>query len=98
MRNKKAYEETVNELIELNELSEDDTYDFGFTFSNEEDVVSNSKDIEDVKNRLRIVSNMFLNLLNNLSKDSDKDMIKWPNRKAAIDPMIQKVKELTNIL
>jgi hypothetical protein len=82
-------------------VPEENTYDFGFTFASEEDLISNKSnedEINDLKNRLQTLSNMFLNLLNNLAKDPDKPMIKWSNRKQMIDQQIEKIKELTNVL
>jgi uncharacterized protein (DUF885 family) len=88
----------------LEEKREENLYDFGFTFSNEvsdeDDLISKSTkdEVDDLKNRLQTMSTMFLNLLHNLSRDPDKPMIKWANRKSIIDEQIQKIKELTDNL
>ena len=85
-------------------LIEDDAYDFGFSFSNEEEIVSThteyasmSEQVEDLKERLHALNKIFLPLLENLAKDPDKPMIKWPNRKDVIDKQIKKLKQITNV-
>jgi len=70
--------------------------DFGFTFTNESEL-SNDVKISNLQDRLKQLRDMFLPLLENLNKNPDKDMIKWPNRKAVLDKQIKKLKELTNI-
>jgi hypothetical protein len=70
--------------------------DFGFTFTNESEL-SNDVEISNLQDRLKQLRDMFLPLLENLNKNPDKDMIKWPNRKAVLDKQIKKLKELTNI-
>lgn len=74
----------------------DDNNDFGFSFMGEDDL-SNEKDLDDLKNRLTQLREMFLPLLENLNKNPDKEMIKWPNRKELLDKQIKKLKDLTNI-
>lgn len=74
----------------------DDSNDFGFSFMSEAEV-SNEKDLDDLKNRLSQLRNMFLPLLENLNKNPEKEMIKWPNRKELLDKQIKKLKDLTNI-
>jgi hypothetical protein len=74
----------------------DDNNDFGFSFMGEDDF-SNEKDLDDLKNRLTQLREMFLPLLENLNKNPDKEMIKWPNRKELLDKQIKKLKDLTNI-
>jgi hypothetical protein len=70
--------------------------DFGFSFTNESEL-SNDVEITNLQDRLKQLRDMFLPLLENLNKNPDKDMIKWPNRKAVLDKQIKKLKELTNI-
>jgi hypothetical protein len=70
--------------------------DFGFSFTNESEL-SNDVEISNLQDRLKQLRDMFLPLLENLNKNPDKDMIKWPNRKAVLDKQIKKLKELTNI-
>jgi hypothetical protein len=84
------------------ELAEDD--DFGFTFSHEDELIENNQnysslqaEVDDLKKRLTALNKIFLPLLENLAKDPDKPMIKWPNRKEIIDKQIQKLKTLTKV-
>lgn len=83
-----------NKYMEL-----DDNNDFGFTFSNEEEMINTSlqEQVDDLKQRLQALNKMFLPLLENLAKDSDKPMIKWPNRKEVIDKQIAKLKSITKV-
>ena len=83
---------------------DDVTHDFGFTFTDEEEVLntaptysSTKEEIEDLRNRLTALGKIFLPLLENLSKDPDKPMIRWPNRKEVLDKQIKKLKALTNV-
>jgi hypothetical protein len=82
----------------------EDDYDFGFTFADEDEVVADTKvyaslqeEIEDLKSRLKSLNAIFLPLLENLAKDPDKPMIKWPNRKDIIEKQITKLKTLTKV-
>jgi hypothetical protein len=81
-----------------------DKNDFGFTFANEEEIMTSNtqhlsltEQVEDLRQRLHAVNTIFMPLLENLSKDSDKPMIKWPNRKEILDKQIRKLKTLTNV-
>lgn len=91
---------TKNNYISL----KDQDNDFGFTFAHEEEIIETNKEysslqeeVNDLKQRLIELKKIFLPLLENLSKDPDKPMIKWPNRKEIIDKQIQKLKSLTNV-
>lgn len=78
----------------------DDSNDFGFTFHDEEEIVTSSgvtDEVELLKNRLRTVRKTYLPLLQHLAKDPDKPMIKWPNRKDILDKQIKKMMELTEV-
>ena len=78
----------------------DETNDFGFSFHDEEEIVSSSgvtDEVEVLKTRLRTLRKTYLPLLQHLAKDPDKPMIKWPNRKEMIDKQIQKLKTLTKV-
>ena len=82
----------------------DDNNDFGFTFAHEEEIVETNKEysslqdqVDDLKQRLSAINSIFMPLLLNLAKDSDKPMIKWPNRKAVIDNQIKKLTTLTKV-
>lgn len=90
--------------IKNNYLDLDDDDDFGFSFTNEDDIVTTNQEfsslsdqVEDLKMRLQAVNKIFMPLLINLSKDPDKIMIKWPNRKEMIDKQIKKLNQLTNV-
>jgi hypothetical protein len=78
--------------------------DFGFTFANEDEIIEKNKEysslqeqVDDLKQRLSALNKIFMPLLENLSKDPDKPMIKWPNRKDQIDKQIKKLKTLTKV-
>lgn len=78
----------------------DDSNDFGFTFHDEEEIVTSSgvtDEVEVLKNRLRTLRKTYLPLLQHLAKDPDKPMIKWPNRKDILDRQIKKMIELTEV-
>jgi hypothetical protein len=83
-----------NKYLELN-----DNDDFGFTFSNEEDIINTSlqEQVDDLKQRLQALNKIFMPLLEKLAKDTDKPMIKWPNRKEVIDKQIAKLKSITKV-
>jgi superfamily II RNA helicase len=88
-----------NKYIEL-----DDNNDFGFTFSNEDDIITSNveyaslqEQVDDLKQRLQALNRIFLPLLENLVKDPDKPMIKWPNRKEVIDKQIARLKLITKV-
>ena len=86
---------TKDTIMEL-----DETNDFGFTFHDEEDIVTSSgvtDEVEVLKNRLRTLRKTYLPLLQHLAKDPDKPMIKWPNRKDILDRQIKKMIELTEV-
>jgi hypothetical protein len=79
-----------------------DKTDFGFTFTDDDEITtpvyeSMSDEVNDLKSRLQAIEKIFLPLLENLARDPDKPMIRWPNRKEVIDRQIKKLKSLTNI-
>ena len=85
-------------------LDLEDEDDFGFTFANENEIIEENKEysslqeqVDDMKQRLQALNKIFLPLLENLAKDPDKPMIKWPNRKEQIEKQIKKLKTLTNV-
>jgi hypothetical protein len=83
-----------------NYIEPDETNDFGFSFAHEHDIVNDSglhSQISDLKNRLYTLDKMFSPLLENLAKDSDKPMIKWPNRKDILEKQLKKLKDITNV-
>jgi hypothetical protein len=50
---------------------------------------------KEVKEKLKTLEGLVVPLLVNLMKNSDKDYIKWPNRKPVIEAQIQKILSLT---
>ena len=88
----------TNEYLTLDDAELVD--DFGFTFGNEEDIVAEaiapaSDEITDLKKRLEAVRKIYLPLLENLNKNSDQPIIKWPNRGPVLTKQIAKLKMLT---
>jgi hypothetical protein len=88
-----------NEYLKLAEKD-----DFGFTFTDEWDITTSTKEytsladeVNDLRNRLIAVQKIFLPLLKNLSKEPEKEMIKWPNRKEILDKQIEKLMVLTTL-
>lgn len=83
-------------------LDIDDSNDFGFSFTNEDEITqpiysSKDEEIDDLKDRLHALQKIFLPFLENLCKDPDKPMIKWPNRKEILDKQIKKLMNITNV-
>ena len=85
-------------------LVDDDAYDFGFSFSDEEEIVTTNTEyaslneqVDDLKLRLQALNKIFMPLLENLAKDPDKPMIKWPNRKEIIEKQIKRLKQITTV-
>lgn len=81
---------------------DDDEYDFGFTFADEDEISSPvvgtlEEEVANLKERLRDVNKIFKPLLENLAKNPDKPMIKWPNRKEIIDKQLKKLEALTKV-
>jgi hypothetical protein len=79
-------------IVNLNDVEND----FGFTFVDESEI-SKTSDLDDLKSRLTKLRKMFLPLLENLNKNPEKDMIKWPNRKQLLDKQIELLKDLTDV-
>lgn len=78
------------------EIDEDD-FDFGFTAVGEDEIVNSElvSESENLRKRLHSVEKMILPLLQNLMKNPEKEMIKWPNRKEIIEKQITKLLALT---
>lgn len=92
----------MNKKNEYLDLDDDD--DFGFTFADEDEIIETNQtystlqeEVDDLKKRLVAIQKIFLPLLENLAKDPDKPMIKWPNRKDIIDKQIKKLNTLTKV-
>lgn len=74
----------------MNETTELEDFDFGFTTSSEEDIK------QAVNDKAEEMYEAIMPLLTNLKKDADKNpIINWPNRGKKIDEFIKK---LTKIL
>lgn len=76
------------------------TDDFGFSFGSEEDIAAQalapaSDEITDLKNRLAAIRKIYLPLLQNLAKNSDQPIIKWPDRGPVLKKHMDKLTMLT---
>lgn len=76
--------------------------DFGFTAVDEEEVVEpivtdvKASTEEQLRAKLNELEKLIMPLLVNLLKDADtKVYIKWPNRKAPIEKVIEKILTIT---
>lgn len=88
----------TNEYLTLDDADLED--DFGFTFEDEETLAATltapaTDEITDLKKRLEAIRKIYLPLLENLSKNSDQPIIKWPNRGPVLKKQIDKLKMLT---
>jgi hypothetical protein len=75
--------------------------DFGFSFSNEDDLIAEAvaptaDEVADLKKRLEAVRKIYLPLLQNLSKNADQPIIKWPDRGPVLKKQIDKLVMLTD--
>jgi len=75
----------------------DVTYGLTFESPTPEPVEIPNEEIEDLKERLRTLKAIFLPFLEELSKNPDKPIINWPNRKPILDQQIKQLKELTKV-
>jgi len=76
------------------------TDDFGFSFGSEDEIAEAalapaSDEITDLKKRLEAVRKIYLPLLQNLSKNADQPIIKWPDRGPVLKKQIDKLVMLT---
>jgi hypothetical protein len=62
-------------------------FDFGFSTAKEEDLI-----VED-KTKLYGLRDMVMPLLNNLMKNPENEIIKWPGRKERIEAFIKQMNE-----
>jgi hypothetical protein len=69
--------------------------DFGFTFEDEADLSPVVDEITDLKKRLEAVRKIYLPLLQNLAKNSDQPIIKWPDRGPILKKQMDKLVMLT---
>ena len=69
--------------------------DFGFTFDDEKDITPITDEVADLKERLQAIRRIYLPLLQNLSKNADQPIIKWPDRGPVLKKQIDKLMMLT---
>lgn len=74
---------------------DDDLNDFGFTFQEETDLAPINDEVEDLKERLVAIRKIYLPLLQNLAKNSNQPIIKWPDRGPMLKKHIDKLVMLT---
>jgi hypothetical protein len=74
---------------------ENDMNDFGFTFEEETDITPINNEVDDLKERLVAIRKIYLPLLQNLAKNSDQPIIKWPDRGPVLKKQIDKLTMLT---
>jgi hypothetical protein len=73
--------------------------DFGFTATDEAEynsvIAEKDETVTEYKERLNQVEKLVLPFLTRLLQTADQPIIKWPNRKAALEAQIQKILNLT---
>ena len=70
--------------------------DFGFSFASEDEIVAPVTDeVADLKKRLEAVRKIYMPLLENLAKNSDQPIIRWPNRGPMLKQQMDKLESLT---
>lgn len=85
-------------MVEKNKyLDLDSGDDFGFTFDDETDIAPITNEVDDLKQRLQAIRAIYLPLLENLAKNEDQPIIKWPNRGPVLKKQIAKLKSLTEV-
>jgi hypothetical protein len=86
------------DLTQIIEQYGDDD-DFGFTATDEEEynlvIAEKDETVTEYKERLKQVEKLVLPFLTKLLQTADQPIIKWPNRKAALETQIQKILNLT---
>ena len=70
----------------------DEEHDFGFSFTDEQEIIAIAAPVDDRAERLR---SMIMPLLMNLKKNPEKEYIHWPNRGPIIDKQIEKITAIT---
>lgn len=78
-------------------LFEDDMDDFGFTSLEEGELIDPvaQSEIEDLKKRLEAIRKIYVPMLEKLAKDSDRPIIRWPNRGPILKRHLDKLISLT---
>lgn len=72
----------------------EDIDDFGFTFSDTNEIHAQSRAL--VEDKVQGLRKMIIPLLNNLKKNPEKDTIVWPDRVKKIDAFIKKMDTYIN--
>lgn len=67
--------------------------DFGFTHVNEDEIAP----VVDTKNKVDRILAEIMPFLDNLKKNPEKDLIKWPNRVEKIDQFKKKLLDISKI-
>lgn len=87
-----------NQYLDLNVIGND----FGFTAVDEEEIINTNttysslnEEVDDLRKRLQACEKIFLPLLQNLAKNADKEMIKWPNRGPILEKQIENLLKIT---
>lgn len=87
-----------NQYLDLNVIGND----FGFTAVDEDEIINTNtnysslnEEVDDLRKRLQACEKIFLPLLQNLAKNPDKEMIKWPNRGTIIEKQIENLLKIT---
>ncbi len=76
----------------MSDLSE---HDYGFTFESDIDKTLYKTQYDDLKARFSRLRDIVIPLLDSLNQDTEKPMIRWSNRKATLDRMINEISELS---
>lgn len=74
-------------------MIEEDDFDFGFT-TEQDTTPALAESLNDYKSRMERMYKAVLPLLNNLEKNPDQEMIKWPNRDKKIKEFKLKLKNI----
>lgn len=82
----------INKYLDLDE----EKNDFGFTFDDEKDLTPITGEVDDLKERLQAIRKIYLPLLQNLAKNPEQPMIKWPDRGPMLKKQIDKLMMLTD--
>ena len=74
--------------------------DFGFSTGSEDEIVAQAiapatDEITDLKKRLEAIRVIYMPLLQNLAKNADQPIIKWPNRAPILQKQMDKLTSLT---
>jgi len=87
------------EKIKLEETPKVELFDFGFSLTTEaelkrdevESLKKTSQTLTATQQKLTALKDMFWPLLENLKKDPEKEIIRWPNRVPTIDNFMHKI-------